>query len=113
VRRPRAALAWAVLAPIAFLLANRIFSPQFLLPIVLLWAVTTMTGRVTPSGRLVAVWLVGAAATADWAVWPVLADGWVTWSWGLFAALGVLVATGVARLAGAAPGRRMWLPGRR
>lgn len=113
VWHPRAALAWAVLAPIAFLLANRIFSPQFLLPIVLLWAVTTMTGRVTTSGRVVAVWLVGAAATADWAVWPVLADGWVTWSWGLFAALGVLVATGVARLAGAAPGRRMWLPGRR
>jgi Glycosyltransferase family 87 len=40
-RNPRAAVALAALAPAVFLLTNRIFSPQFLVPILAAWAIAT------------------------------------------------------------------------
>lgn len=106
VWRPRAALAWAVLAPVAFLLGNRIFSPQFLLPLVALWAVGTLGSTAPLRARLAFLGLTAVAVTANWGIWPVLADRWVLLSWTLFAAavaLTVMTGRWLAHVAASAP----------
>ncbi len=71
-RRPGRAVALAAAAPAVFLLGNRIFSPQFLLPLALVWAVGMAGGRAARgTGVLLAV-----AATANHAVWPTAAPRW-------------------------------------
>jgi Glycosyltransferase family 87 len=58
----RAAVALAALAPAVFLLANRIFSPQFLVPILAAWAVAAALVVRSPREQL-AVGLTAMAAT--------------------------------------------------
>jgi hypothetical protein len=57
-RDRRGAIAAAALAPAVFLLANRIFSPQFLVPVVVAWAIAAALVARTDRDVL----LVGAAA---------------------------------------------------
>ncbi len=81
-RRPGRAVALAAAAPAVFLLGNRIFSPQFLLPLALVWAVGMAGGRAARrTGVLLAV-----AATANHAVWPTAAPRWEVLQVVLFAA---------------------------
>jgi len=81
-RRPERATVLAAAAPAAFLLGNRVFSPQFLLPLALSWAVGMAGGR----GARAIVVLLGLAATANHAVWPVASPAWELLSAVLFAA---------------------------
>lgn len=106
--RPRHVMAWAVLAPIAFLLGNRIFSPQFLLPLAALWALSAAGGSVTLRQRLAAMALMGVAATANWGIWPVFNQGWVALSWVLFTAALVLTVLGVGLMTRAQGGNGRW-----
>ncbi|MGH2997248.1 MAG: glycosyltransferase 87 family protein, partial [Gaiellaceae bacterium] len=59
---PRAAVALAAMAPTVFLLSNRIFSPQFLVPILAAWAVAAALVVQSPREQL-AVGLAAMAAT--------------------------------------------------
>jgi hypothetical protein len=93
--RPRHATAWAAAAPMAFLLGNRIFSPQFVLPLLLTAAVLAAGWRAGARARAAVVGLAGLAATANWGVWPLHDDGWVVLSWLLFGALVALLAGGL------------------
>lgn len=120
VRRGRdGALAAALLVPAAFLLLNRVFSPQYLLPIAAaaLGAAAMRgeaggeVGREAGGEAGGARWarpVVGALLLAQWAnllVWP------ATQRWWLLASGIVFVAAALA-IALAAPGRARGLPGR-
>ncbi|HWB72248.1 MAG TPA: hypothetical protein VG452_08515, partial [Egibacteraceae bacterium] len=84
-RRPMAAVPLAAASVAAFLLGNRVFSPQFLLPLAALWAVGLAVRAGTGRGPALAV-LLAVAATANWAVWPVASAAYVALGWVLFAA---------------------------
>jgi hypothetical protein len=83
--RPRAAVAVAAMAPVAFLLTNRVFSPQYLVTILAAWAVA---GALLARGRReqVALALPMAAATlANVLVYPTVTPTyWYVWSGVLF-----------------------------
>lgn len=93
VLRPRQALAWAWLAPLVFVLGNRIYSPQFAITFAVLWALALGHVPATVRARVGAVGLVGVVATAGWGVWPVVSPSWVALSWVLF--LGMIAVTTV------------------
>lgn len=93
--RPRRAVALAAAAPVVFLLGNRIFSPQFVLPVAAAW----VAGMVLTRGRgevreLALAGLVVVVATANFAVWPVASDAWLALEWILFG--GAVTATVLA-----------------
>lgn len=69
-RTLRSALALAALAPVVFLLANRIFSPQFLVPILVAWAVAAALVVRTEREALVVGLAVVAATGANAFVYP-------------------------------------------
>ena len=95
-RRPRWTSGLALAAPAVFLLGNRIFSPQFLLPLAAVWAAglaMTPPPRRPPAALVVV--LLGVAVTANWAVWPRGAASWVPLQWLLFAAAGTLTVLAV------------------
>jgi len=99
-RRPERALVLAAAAPAAFLLLNRIFSPQFIVPLAALWVFAAAVQPWSPRRRMATVALLGVAATANWAVWPSSTDDWIVMEWVLFAA-----AVGASVVA-FSPGRR-------
>ena len=104
-RRPDRALGLAATAPAVFLLGNRIFSPQFLLPLAVVWAAglaLTPASRRPPPPLVVA--LLAAAATANYAVWPTLEPSWVWLQWAMFVAA-VALTWLATRARGAADGR--------
>lgn len=82
---PRRALALAALAPAAFLLLNRIFSPQYLLVIT---AAALAAGGAVLRGReaLALVALLTLAQAANLLVWPYTSSAWLLASAALFAA---------------------------
>lgn len=84
-RRPERALVLAAAAPAAFLLLNRIFSPQFIVALAALWVFAVAVQPWSPRRRMAIVVLLGVAATANWAVWPVGTDHWIVMQWVLFA----------------------------
>jgi hypothetical protein len=69
-RSVRGALALAALAPALFLLANRIFSPQFLVPILVAWAVAAALVVRTEREALVVGLAAVAATGANAFVYP-------------------------------------------
>lgn len=92
-RRPERALVLAAAAPAAFLLLNRVFSPQFIVALAALWVFAAAVQPWSPRRRVTTVGLLGVAATANWAVWPVGTDHWIVMQWVLFvAAVGASVA---------------------
>lgn len=96
-RAPERAIALAAVAPAVFLLGNRIFSPQFLLPVALLWAVALARRQTVTTAR--ALTFAGGllvAATANYAVWPTSSPGWEALQVLLFAAAGVATAAAAA-----------------
>ena len=98
-REPSSAIALASLAPVVFLLTNRIFSPQFFVLILAAWAVAASL-LVRERRELVLVGAIGAAATIpNTILYPSLGarpvgeiPGWTFLSAGAF--LPALVATG-------------------
>jgi hypothetical protein len=101
-RRLQAAVACATLAAaatFAFLLLNRVFSPQFLLPVAALWVTSLLLQPISDvRGRLFLGFL-AVAATANFAVWPLASTDRVTLQVVLFvASIGAtLVALGFPR----------------
>lgn len=95
-RRPDRVLGWALLAPLAFMLGNRIYSPQFVLTFAALWALGIGSrDRTTVWQRLAVVGGSGAAATIGWGIWPNFVDYWLPLSWALFAVMIALTVTAV------------------
>ena len=69
-----------------FLLLNRVFSPQFVLPLGALWAFGLALRRLDLRWNLTALALWGTVATANYAVWPHGIEGWYLAEWPLFVA---------------------------
>jgi hypothetical protein len=67
---PRAAVALAALAPAVFLLTNRIFSPQFLVPLFVAWAIAGALLVSTRGEQLLLGLAMMAAAAANAFVYP-------------------------------------------
>jgi NhaP-type Na+/H+ or K+/H+ antiporter len=87
-----AGIALAAMVPVAFLLTNRVFSPQFMIPLVASWAIAgAVLWRGAPRVAVLAL-LLATASTFNALVYPVLWDQWPWASAGLFA--GALAATG-------------------
>lgn len=79
-RRPQAAVALAALAPAAFLLTNRIFSPQFLIVVFISWAIAGALLVRDRREQLVLGTLAAVAATANVFVYPFALPSYdVTW----------------------------------
>ncbi len=78
--RGRAAVALAALAPVVFLLTNRIFSPQFLLTAVAAWALGRSARRTERREQLAIGLAAAGAATANAFVYPYALPHYaVTW----------------------------------
>jgi hypothetical protein len=87
-----AGIALAAMVPVAFLLTNRVFSPQFMIPLLASWAIAgAVLWRGAPRVAVLAL-LLATASTFNALVYPVLWDQWPWASAGLFA--GALAATG-------------------
>ena len=69
-RDQRAAVALAALAPVLFLLTNRIFSPQFLVPLLTAWAIAGALLVTTEREQLLLGLTMAAAAAANAFVYP-------------------------------------------
>lgn len=83
----RRTLVLAALAPVIFLLLNRVFSPQYVLPISagLLAALTLVASG--PRMLRVALGLLALAQVANFLIWPAFSSHWMLASALLFAAL--------------------------
>ncbi len=83
----RRTLALAAMAPVLFLLLNRIFSPQYLLPISagLLAALPLVEQR--PFMLRIALALLMLAQIANFLIWPAFSQSWITASAVMFSAL--------------------------
>ncbi|MBW3562362.1 MAG: DUF2029 domain-containing protein [Actinobacteria bacterium] len=95
---PHRAVALAAAAPVIFLLGNRIFSPQFVLPIAAAWLVglVVMGTEERWVGISVPI-LIVVTATANVAVWPTASPAWVALGWVLFTAAGAVSLLAFAR----------------
>jgi hypothetical protein len=95
----RRTLALAALAPVMFLLLNRVFSPQYLLPISagLLAALTLVAPA--PGMLRAALALLALAQVANFLIWPAFSSYWIGASAVLFAALLLLSAWLIQRTA--------------
>lgn len=100
--RPQRAMGLAAVAPVVFLLGNRIFSPQFILPVAAAWVVGIALTHDRGATREVALAaLVVVTATTNFAVWPVASDAWLALEWILFGgavAATVLASSSTSRL---------------
>jgi len=108
VRRNRnAGIALAGLLPVVFLLTNRVFSPQFMVPLFAAWAMGAALLERRARGIAVVAALAMVASFCNAMVYPGVTQHWTYFSAGLFAA--AIGATGwlVAR---ALASRRLRLP---
>lgn len=87
-----AGIALAVLVPVVFLLTNRIFSPQFIVPLFVSWAVAAALLERHTRGVLVVSGLAVVASLCNALIYPGITGRWTVFSAGLFAA--ALAATG-------------------
>ena len=72
VRDRAAAVALAAILPVAFLLTNRIFSPQFFVVAVAAWATATALLTLTTRQVIALTAMTGAATIGNAVVWPTL-----------------------------------------
>jgi hypothetical protein len=93
--RLHAALAIAAIAPVIFLLTNRIFSPQYLVPILAAWAIAGAAVLESPRRQLALGIAAMAATTANAFVYPYTLEQLGLWK----AASAVLFAVGLATTA--------------
>jgi glycosyl transferase family 87 len=93
--RLHAALAIAVMAPVVFLLTNRIFSPQYLVPILAAWAIAGAVLLESPRRQLALGIAAMGATTANAFVYPYTLQQLSLWK----AASTVLFAVGLATTA--------------
>jgi Glycosyltransferase family 87 len=76
-KRPSRALSLAAAAPVAFLLLNRVFSAQFLLPLAALWVTSLVLQPVSDVRERLFLGFLAVAAIANFAVWPLASTHWV------------------------------------
>jgi hypothetical protein len=93
--RLHAALAIAAMAPVVFLLTNRIFSPQYLVPILAAWAIVGAVLLESPRSQLALGVAAMAATTANAFVYPYTLQQLGLWK----GASAVLFAAGLATTA--------------
>jgi hypothetical protein len=93
--RLHAALAIAAMAPVVFLLTNRIFSPQYLVPILAAWAIAGAVLLESPRSQLALGVAAMAATTANAFVYPYTLQQLGLWK----GASAVLFAVGLATTA--------------
>jgi hypothetical protein len=98
----RAGIALATLLPVVFLLTNRIFSPQFIVPLFVSWAIAAALLERRSRGAATVALLAAFASLCNALIYPGVAGTWAILSTGLFAAS--LAATGwlIARALAAA-----------
>jgi hypothetical protein len=84
-RNVASGVALAAMAPVAFLLLNRVFSPQFLVPCFAAWAVAGALLATGGREELTLTALMFGASIANVLVYPVLAAHWGAFSALLFA----------------------------
>jgi hypothetical protein len=82
---PRAALSIAAMSPVAFLVFNGVFSPQFLIVFFAAWAVAGSLLARTQADQLVLATLIFGASLANTLVYPTLSRFWPYFSGVLFA----------------------------
>jgi hypothetical protein len=104
-RNLAAAVATAAMVPVVFLLFNRVFSPQFLVPLAAAWAVAGSLLARSRRDQLVLGILIGGATLANTLVYPARSSSWLLFSGTLFVLS--LLATGfvyaLARASGNLP----------
>jgi hypothetical protein len=83
-RNPPAALSLAVLCPVAFLVFNRIFSPQFLIVLIAAWFVAGSLLARDRADQLLVAFLALASSVANALVYPTQARFWTVFSGFLF-----------------------------
>jgi hypothetical protein len=98
-RNRHAGIAVAAMLPVAFLLTNRVFSAQFIIPLLVSWAAAAAILGSSTRGIVLFFLLVTTASFCNALVYPGGSRFWVYFSWGLF--VSGLAATGwvVARAA--------------
>jgi hypothetical protein len=104
-RNVDAGIALAGLLPVAFLLTNRVFSPQFMLPLFASWAIAGALLWRTPAPAAVYGLLLAAAGALNALVYPVLWEHWTLASAGLFASALAATAWSVRRAVDVGPSR--------
>jgi hypothetical protein len=112
--RLHAALAIAAMAPVVFLLTNRIFSPQYLVPILAAWAIAGAVLPASPRSQLALGIAAMAATTANAFVYPytlLQLSLWKAASAVLFA-IGLATTAWIVRRSLAAPAETDWRTGR-
>lgn len=79
--KPHRAWATATIAPAMWLMANRIFSVQFVLTITVLWVVALLLyPRMTAFWRIILLISLAILNAANWMIWPIMDRGWPTYS---------------------------------
>jgi hypothetical protein len=109
-RNLAAAVATAAMVPVVFLLFNRVFSPQFLVPLAAAWAVAgSLLARSRRDQFLLAILICGATLS-NTLVYPARSSSWLLFSVTLFVLS--LLATGwvyaMVRKSGSLPSTRLW-----
>jgi hypothetical protein len=84
--RPERAVVLAAAAPVAFLVLNRIYSPQFIVPLAALLMLGAALQPFSVRRRLATVVLLATAATANFIVSPLGAGHWIFVQWVVFVA---------------------------
>jgi hypothetical protein len=85
VRRLNVVVALAAMVPVVFFLSNRIFSPQFFIPIVAMWAIAGSLLARDAREQLQFGLLIFGATLANVLVYPTLLPAWIVYSTVLFA----------------------------
>lgn len=79
--RPHVAWSAAVMAPALWLMANRIFSVQFVLTITVLWIIALTYRKALGRGwRILILASLAILNSANWMIWPVINDRWPLYS---------------------------------
>ena len=81
ILKPHRAWVTAVIAPAMWLMANRIFSVQFVLTITVLWVVAlVLYPRLSYFWRIIMLFSLAVLNAANWMIWPIMDRGWPTYS---------------------------------
>lgn len=79
--KPHRAWVTATIAPAMWLMANRIFSVQFVLTITVLWVVALLlVPRMSAFMRIFLLVSLAITNAANWMIWPIMDRGWPTYS---------------------------------